>query len=364
MTDPLLVRTWNIAHGRDVPPGPGYGHARRKLLGEMADLITADRPDVVMLQEVPVWAASLLRERTGMGVTLAHTYGAHIPFVHIPLPLALGEWLGNALPDMVKTQFEGQAQAVLYGPELVLVSARRVQVNSRRHLRGEPRVAQLVRLRHRRDGAEFAVGNLHADAHDADPQIEAGSWALEQFARGCADGVRGRSQRARGISGAATAECPRVARRAGRRGCRPSVRARFDLVRTGHPLAPTAAGSAAQRRPAAAAFRSQPSRRDGGVRCLISCPPWRVSRSSTQAPVGRCPRLRSKPCEQKPSFRWETRASAGRCSSGCWRDVSRHERRRPVRWELAPRMWRSPTRRRRELPRLWGRSTGRQVIGW
>ncbi len=184
MTDPLLVRTWNIAHGRDVPPGPEYGHAHRKLLGEMADLITADRPDVVMLQEVPVWAASLLRKRTDMGVTLAHTYGAHIPFVHIPLPLAAGEWLGNALPDMVKTQFEGQAQAVLYGPELVLVSARRVQVNSRRHLRGEPRVAQLVRLRHRRSGAEFVVGNVHADAHDADPQIEAASWALEQFARG------------------------------------------------------------------------------------------------------------------------------------------------------------------------------------
>ena len=71
-----------------------------------------------------MWAASLLRERTDMGVTLAHTYGAHIPFVHVPLPLAAGEWLGNALPDMVKTQFEGQAQAVLYGPELVLVSAR------------------------------------------------------------------------------------------------------------------------------------------------------------------------------------------------------------------------------------------------
>ena len=65
-----------------------------------------------------------------MGVTLAHTYGAHIPFVHVPLPLAAGEWLGNALPDVVKTQFEGQAQALLYGPELVLVSARRVQVNA------------------------------------------------------------------------------------------------------------------------------------------------------------------------------------------------------------------------------------------
>jgi endonuclease/exonuclease/phosphatase family metal-dependent hydrolase len=184
MSDSLLVRTWNIAHGRDVPPGPAYGHARRKLLEEMVGLFASDDPDIVMLQEVPVWAGDLLRRRTGMGVTLAHTYGAHVPFVHVPLPLAAGEWLGKALPDVVKTQFEGQAQAVLYGSELMLVSARRVQVNARRHFRGEPRIAQLVRLRHRRTGGEFVVGNLHADAHDPDPQIEAGSWALEQFARG------------------------------------------------------------------------------------------------------------------------------------------------------------------------------------
>ncbi len=184
MTEPLLVRTWNIAHGRDVPPGPDYGHARRKLLAEMAALMTAGDPQIVMLQEVPVWAAAFLREHTGMGVTLAHSYGAHIPFVHVPLPLAAGEWLGNALPDVVKTQFEGQAQAVLYGSELVLVSARRVPINTRRLLRGEPRIAQLVRLRHRRLGTEFVVGNLHVDAHDPDPQIEAASWATEQFARG------------------------------------------------------------------------------------------------------------------------------------------------------------------------------------
>ncbi len=184
MTDPLLVRTWNIAHGRDVPPGPRYGHARRKLLDEMVPLMIEGGPQVVMLQEVPVWAGQFLREHTGMGVTLAHSYGAHVPFVHVPLPLAVGEWLGNALPDLVKTQFEGQAQALLYGPELILVSARRVPVNTPLHFRGEPRIAQLVRLRHRRSGAEFVVGNLHVDAHDPDPQIEAASWALEQYARG------------------------------------------------------------------------------------------------------------------------------------------------------------------------------------
>jgi endonuclease/exonuclease/phosphatase family metal-dependent hydrolase len=183
-TRSLLVRTWNIAHGRDVPPGPGYGHARRKFLAEMCAVLSEDAPDIVLLQEVPVWAGSLLREHTGMGVTLAHAYGAHVPFVHVPLPLAAGAALGRALPDVVRTQFEGQGQALLYGPELLLVSARRVQLNERRRLRGEPRIAQLVRLRHRALGIEVAVANVHADPRGAPVQLEKAGFALERFARG------------------------------------------------------------------------------------------------------------------------------------------------------------------------------------
>jgi endonuclease/exonuclease/phosphatase family metal-dependent hydrolase len=183
-TRSLLVRTWNIAHGRDVPPGPGYGHARRKLLEEMCAVMVEDQPDIVLLQEVPVWAGSLLHEHTRMGVTLAHAYGAHVPFVHVPLPLAAGAALGRALPDVIRTQFEGQGQALLYGPDLLLVSARRVQLNERRRLRGEPRIAQLVRLRHRKLGVELAVGNVHADHRGAPEQLEKAGFVLERFARG------------------------------------------------------------------------------------------------------------------------------------------------------------------------------------
>ena len=88
-----------------------------------------DRPDLVLLQEVPVWAGAVLGEATGMGVTLAPAYGAHVPFLHVPLPLAVGAAVGKALPDLVRTQIEGQANAVLYGSALLLVSARRVQIN-------------------------------------------------------------------------------------------------------------------------------------------------------------------------------------------------------------------------------------------
>jgi endonuclease/exonuclease/phosphatase family metal-dependent hydrolase len=179
----LLVRTWNIAHGRDVPPDADHGHLRRKLLGEMAAVMIEDEPDLVLLQEVPVWAADVLRERTGMGVTLAASYGAHIPFVHVPLPLAVGAAVGRALPDLVRTQVEGQAQALLYGPALLLVSARRVQLNERTRLRGEPRIAQLARLRHRRAGRELVIANVHADP-GGDEQLEKAGFVLERFARG------------------------------------------------------------------------------------------------------------------------------------------------------------------------------------
>jgi endonuclease/exonuclease/phosphatase family metal-dependent hydrolase len=183
-TRSLLVRTWNIAHGRDVPPGPGYGHARRKHLAEMCAVLVEDDPDIVLLQEVPIWAGPLLREHTGMGVTLADAYGAHVPFVHVPLPLAAGAALGRALPDLVRTQFEGQGQALLYGPDLLLVSTRRVQLNEHRWFRGEPRIAQLVRLRHRKLGVELAVGNVHADPRGAPVQLEKAGFVLERFARG------------------------------------------------------------------------------------------------------------------------------------------------------------------------------------
>ena len=183
-TRSLLVRTWNIAHGRDVPPGPGYGHARRKLLAEMCAVLVEDDPDIVLLQEVPIWAGPLLREHTGMGVTLADAYGAHVPFLHVPLPLAAGAALGRALPDVVRTQFEGQGQALLYGPDLLLVSTRRVLLNEHRWFRGEPRIAQLVRLRHRKLGIELAVGNVHADHGGAPAQLEKAGFVLERFARG------------------------------------------------------------------------------------------------------------------------------------------------------------------------------------
>ena len=56
----MLIRSWNLYHGCTHPTG------RRSYLQEIVDLAVADRPDVVLLQEVPAWALPYLGPWTGM----------------------------------------------------------------------------------------------------------------------------------------------------------------------------------------------------------------------------------------------------------------------------------------------------------
>jgi endonuclease/exonuclease/phosphatase family metal-dependent hydrolase len=61
----MLVRTWNLFHGNASPP------ERRAFLRQMIELVTRDRPDVVCLQELPVWALRHLERWSGMHATAA-----------------------------------------------------------------------------------------------------------------------------------------------------------------------------------------------------------------------------------------------------------------------------------------------------
>ena len=105
------------------------------------------------------------------------------------------------------------------------------------------------------------------------------------------------------------AECPRMARRAGRRGRRPPVRARLELDGAGHQRWPAkTAGSAAQRWPAAATFRSQSGRCGGDVRCVVSCPPSRGSRFLNAGTCGPMPQAALDAMRAEVDFRCETPA--------------------------------------------------------
>src|SRR5437660_699204 len=56
----LLVRSWNLYLGNAKPP------ERAGFLEQMVRLASADRPDVLCFQEVPVWALPRLGDWSGM----------------------------------------------------------------------------------------------------------------------------------------------------------------------------------------------------------------------------------------------------------------------------------------------------------
>jgi endonuclease/exonuclease/phosphatase family metal-dependent hydrolase len=70
----MLVRTWNLFHGNASPP------ERRAYLRTMIELVTGDRPDVVCLQELPVWSLSRLEQWSGMHATSAVARKPLLPF--------------------------------------------------------------------------------------------------------------------------------------------------------------------------------------------------------------------------------------------------------------------------------------------
>jgi endonuclease/exonuclease/phosphatase family metal-dependent hydrolase len=138
---PLLVRTWNLYHGNTLPP------RRRAFLREMVQLVTADGPDVVCLQEVPVWALRQLERWSGMQSVGAVATEPRLGSAE------LGRWLTELHHGLLRSAFTGQANAILVARRFAISHERSLVLSSS----GERRVAQGLRL----DGAIF-VANLHA----------------------------------------------------------------------------------------------------------------------------------------------------------------------------------------------------------
>src|ERR1700745_1402766 len=108
----LLVRTWHVFHGNAVPP------ERRAYLREMVELVTADDPDVVCLQEVPAWALGRLEGWSGMRVTGAV---AAPPLLR---SAELGRWITDLNHGLLRSAVTGEALAVLVARRHAIVHAR------------------------------------------------------------------------------------------------------------------------------------------------------------------------------------------------------------------------------------------------
>jgi endonuclease/exonuclease/phosphatase family metal-dependent hydrolase len=165
----LLVRTWNLFHGNTQPPG------RNAFLAEMVRLASADRPAVVCLQEVPVWALGQLEDWSGMAAVGAVAQRPHLgPF---PSTAEVGRVLTELNHGLLRSAFTGQANAILLGSGLQVQEHRRVILNPFRFRRAqarrlelgtverlawskERRVCHAVRVQ--RGDETLVIGNLHA----------------------------------------------------------------------------------------------------------------------------------------------------------------------------------------------------------
>lgn len=108
-------------HGNTVPPG------RRRYVEEMIRLVTKDGPDVVCLQEVPPWAFGPIAEWSGMQI-----YGeiaARPTIGPLPSTVSLGRAITDLNPGLLRSGFEGQANAILVAPDRQILSRHVVTLN-------------------------------------------------------------------------------------------------------------------------------------------------------------------------------------------------------------------------------------------
>jgi endonuclease/exonuclease/phosphatase family metal-dependent hydrolase len=141
----MVVRTWNLFHGNTVPPG------RRAFLREMVELITADRPGVVCLQEIPLWALPHLASWSGMQAVSAVAREPRVGSAR------LGGLLTDLHHGLLRSALTGEADAILVAPHFEVSHERELIVNTD----GIRRLMHGLRL----DGGVF-VANFHTTGDD------------------------------------------------------------------------------------------------------------------------------------------------------------------------------------------------------
>src|SRR4051794_24031129 len=136
----MLVLTWNLFHGRAVPP------AGRALTAEFAAALSGWEWDVALLQEVPPWWPAALGAASGAAWATALTSRNELP--------ELRRAIAVRAPDVIKSG-GGGANAIL-------VRGAGIEEHREHVLRSWPerRVVHGVRL-----GDGTWVCNLHAQVH-------------------------------------------------------------------------------------------------------------------------------------------------------------------------------------------------------
>jgi endonuclease/exonuclease/phosphatase family metal-dependent hydrolase len=175
----LLVRSWNLFHGNAVPP------ERRAFLPQLVRMLTGDRPDLVLLQELPLWSFGHLERWSGLQSFPEVAAPARLgPLPSVP---TLGRALTSVDHGLLRSAFTGQGNAILASWSLRLLSRNRLVLNDRRFRRAqaawlglgavarlawakERRVCQALRLR-LPSGKTLLLANVHCTSYRPDERL-------------------------------------------------------------------------------------------------------------------------------------------------------------------------------------------------
>lgn len=150
----------------------------------MVRLASADGPDVVCLQEIPVWALDEVDEWSGM--TAVGDVAQRPRLGPIPSSAELGRVVTELNQGLLRSAFTGQANAILLRPSLRVLEHRSIPLNPRSFRRTQARrlglglVPRLVWAKERRvcqavrvqaGEATIVIGNLHATAYAPDRRL-------------------------------------------------------------------------------------------------------------------------------------------------------------------------------------------------
>jgi endonuclease/exonuclease/phosphatase family metal-dependent hydrolase len=158
----VLIRSWNVYHGRSHPPG------RRGYVEASVRLASADQPDVLCLQELPLWSTPLLGCWSSMQPFPARTRRA-----------LLGARTGRVLTathyGLLRSAFTGQANAILAAAGRAAQDIGAIRISARSH---HPRACQAVRVDDR-----IVVANIHASGPVAQKEVDRALAWLDSLAR-------------------------------------------------------------------------------------------------------------------------------------------------------------------------------------
>jgi len=118
----VIVRTWNLFHGNTFPRG------RKGYLREMVELITADRPDIVCLQEVPVWALPRIGAWAKMQSVWVRARRSKLG--PLPIPGSMGRALTSPHHGLARSGFGGQGNVILCPTEAKVREDKSITLNT------------------------------------------------------------------------------------------------------------------------------------------------------------------------------------------------------------------------------------------